>query len=81
MLIPMPISLVPSEKIRMDLVESLERLAHIFMGVDYATSYSEMPLQSTTTVAIAQRVPPYLFRVWIPKEVVSNQGLASWESV
>ncbi len=73
---------VPFERIGMDLIRPLEQSArgHRFalVLVDYATRYPEaVALCSISAKSVADALFHLIFRVRIPKEILTDQGMAS----
>ncbi len=78
---PLPLMQVPFERIGMDLIGPLERSArgHRFalVLVDYATRYPEaVALRSISAKSVADALFGLISRVGIPKEILTDQGMA-----
>ncbi len=78
---PLPLMQVPFERIGMDLIGPLERLArgHWFalVLVDYATRYPEaVALRNISAKSVAEALFSMISRVGIPKEILTDQGTA-----
>ncbi len=78
---PLPLMEVPFERICMDLIGPLERSARGYrfalVLVDYATQYPEaVPLRSISAKSVAEALFRIISRVGIPKEILTDQGMA-----
>ncbi len=78
---PPPLMQVPFEIIGMDLIGPLERSARGYrfalVLVDYATRYPEaVALRNISAKSVAEALFHMIFRVGIPKEILTDQGTA-----
>ncbi len=78
---PLPLMQVPFERIGMDLIRPLERLArgHRFalVLVDYATRYPKaVALRNISAKSVAEALFRMISRVGIPKGILTDQGTA-----
>ena len=78
-LVPLPVIQEPFERIAMDIVGPFLNCKrgnqYILVVCDYATRYPDvMTIRKIDAGVVAEKLIQVFFRVWIPREILSDQG-------